>query len=55
MQAFPGGKSPIGMMGAVFVEVNASAPACEGTAAERAAGIIALLVADNHVSSEKAA
>lgn len=79
VQVFPGRKSPIGMMGAVFsemdedwagrrwfgddsigravegAEVNEPAHAHEGTAAEHAAGIIALVVADNPIPGGKAA
>ena len=79
VQVFPGRKSLIRMMGAVFAEmdedwagrrwfnddsigravegaeVNAPAHAYEGTAAEHAARIIALVVADNPVPGGKAA
>lgn len=78
MQVFPGRKSLIRMMGAVFsemdedwagrrrfgdgpiggavegAEVNEPAHAHGGTAAERAAGIIALVAADNPIPGGKA-
>lgn len=79
VQVLPGRKSPIGMMGAGFSEmdedwagrrrfgddsigravegakVNEPAHAYEGTAAEHAARIIALVVADNPIPGRKAA
>lgn len=79
VQVFPSRKPPIGMMGAVFAEmdegwagrrwfsddsigravegakVNAPAPGYEGTAAEHAARIIALVVADNPIPGRRAA
>ena len=79
VQFLPGGKSPIGMMGAAFSEmdkdwagrrrfgddsigravegakVNEPAHAYGGTAAEHAARIIALVVADNPIPGGKAA
>lgn len=79
VRVFPGRKSPIRMMGAVFsgmdedwagrrrfgdgpigraaggAEVNEPARAHEGTAAEHAARVIALVVADNPIPGGKAA
>ena len=79
VRVFPGRKSPIGMMGAVFsgmdedwagrrrfgdgsiggavegAKVDEPAHAYEGTAAEHAARIIALVVADNPIPGRKAA
>ena len=79
VQVFPSRKSPIGMVGAVFSEmdedwagrrrfggdpigravegakVDEPAHAYEGTAAEHAARIIALVVADNPIPGRKAA
>ena len=79
VQVFPSRKSPIGMMGAVFsemdedwagrrrldddsigravegAEVNAPAPAHGGAGAGHAAGIIALVAADDPITGRKAA
>ena len=67
VQVFPSGKSLIGMMGAVFSEMDGDRAgrrrfgddsiggAVEGTAAEHAARIIAPAVADNPIPGGKAA
>ena len=66
-QFLPGGKSPIGVMGAVFSGMDGDRAgrrrsgddsiggAVEGAAAEHAAGIIALAAADNPIPGGKAA